>query len=220
MRLKSSFLEGLAPREVDEVVAAAASKRFLANSVVMSQGQPANRMFLLTEGRVRYFFLTEGGRKLLLHWIVPGEIFGVSALFAKRASYVLGAEMVEDGTVLVWERGPIRRSVTKYPRLLDNTLPIFADYVTRHVAMQVAMTHQSARQRLAHVLVTLARAIGHVTQGGHELKVTNEELAAASNVTVFTASRLLSEWQRKGVLVKSRCKILLQFPEQLFPLEV
>src|SRR6516225_5851944 len=100
---KASFLEGLAPREVEDVVAAATLRLFPATSVIMSQGQPANRLFLLTKGRGRYFFLTEGGRKLVVHWIMPGEIFGVSALFANHAAYALGAEMVEDGAVLVWD---------------------------------------------------------------------------------------------------------------------
>ena len=217
--VKSRFLDGSAPREFDEVVAAAASKQLSANSVVMSQGQPANHLFLLAKGRARYFFLTEDGRKLLLHWVLPGEIFGVSTLFAKRASHVLGVEVVEESAVLTWGRTAIRRCVTKYPQLLHNTLPIFADYVSRHVALQEALSQPNGRHRLAQVLVTLARAIGQETQGGSELNVTNAELAAMSNVTVFTTSRLLNEWQRKGVLAKSRRKILLQFPERLLPVE-
>jgi len=218
--LRLRFLHGLAPHEIDEVVAAAGSKRFPGNSVVINQGRPANRLFLLTKGRARYFFITEDGQKLPLHWIVPGEIFGATALLPRGGSYIFGAEMVEEGAVLVWNRDSIRRHVAKYPRLVDNALPIFADYLTRHAAMQAALTHRKGRRRLAQVLVTFARGIGHATEDGIELRVTNEELAAASNVTVFTTSRLLNEWQREGVLAKSRRKILLRFPERLLSVEV
>jgi CRP-like cAMP-binding protein len=48
-----------------------------------------------------------------------------------------------------------------------------------------------------------------------ELDVTNEELAQAANVTHFTASRLISHWQKQGALVKTRGKILLRSPEKL-----
>jgi hypothetical protein len=41
-------------------------------------------------------------------------------------------------------------------------------------------------------------------------------LANAANVTAFTASRVLSAWQRNGVLKKSRGKILLRQTTQLF----
>jgi CRP-like cAMP-binding protein len=220
MRLKSRFLDGLAPLAVDEIVATATPRRLLANSVAISQGQPAGHLFLLTKGRARYFYIAEGGRKLLLHWLVPGEIFGGAALLPEPASYIVGTEIVQDGAVLVWGRSSIRRLAEKYPRLLDNALPIFADYLAIYVASHVALTCHTARQRLAEVLVTLAHAIGHATRNGIELDVTNEELANASNVTIFTASRLLSEWQRRGALAKSRRKLLIRSPERLFRRDV
>ncbi len=46
--------------------------------------------------------------------------------------------------------------------------------------------------------------MGHRGPEGTELDITNEELAHEDNITIFTASRLLSEWQRKGILTKRR----------------
>ena len=43
----------------------------------------------------------------------------------------------------------------------------------------------------------------------------NEELASAANITTFTASRIMSEWQRDGLLIKERGKVLVPFPERL-----
>ena len=48
-----------------------------------------------------------------------------------------------------------------------------------------------------------------------EVNVSNEELANEANVTIFTVSRLLSEWQRKGLLVKSRGRVVILSPEGL-----
>jgi len=220
MHLHSRFLTGLTPLEVEEIVTAAAPVHFLANSVVTNQTQIAGKLFLLTHGRARFFFVTEDGRKLLLHWLVPGEIFGGVALLSEPSSYLVSTEMVENSNALVWNHSAIRRLATKYPRLLDNSLSIALDYMALHVASHVALTCNNARQKLAQTVVTLARTIGHSTRRGIELDVTNEELANASNVTVFTASRLLSEWQRRGLLVKSRCKLLLCSPERLATLEV
>ena len=79
----------------------------------------------------------------------------------------------------------------------------------------IGVVSYTARQRLAEVLITLARTVGQETTSGVTLDITNEELADAANVTVFTASRLISEWQRTRVLVKRRGKILLQSPDWL-----
>jgi CRP-like cAMP-binding protein len=65
------------------------------------------------------------------------------------------------------------------------------------------------------VLVCLAGVIGQKVAGGVEFDVTNEDLASAANITPFTASRLLSEWQRNRAVVKRRGKIVLRSPERL-----
>ena len=48
------------------------------------------------------------------------------------------------------------------------------------------------------MLLNFARNFGQKGRNGTELEVTNEELAGAANLTLFTTSRLLGEWQRKG----------------------
>jgi CRP-like cAMP-binding protein len=213
--LKPRFLEGLAPFEVKTIVAAATQRRFLANSVITDQGQPAEHLFLLLQGRARYFFMTQEGQKILLRWLPAGEIFGGSALLSRPSNYLVSAEAVKNGCALVWHRVTIRRLAVQHPRLLENALAIVSDYLDGYLAVHVSMTCHTARQRLAHVLVNLASGIGHKVPAGIELSVSNEDLANAANVTPFTASRILSDWQRSGMLVKSRGKVLLRHPERL-----
>jgi hypothetical protein len=51
LRIKSPFIDGLTPRELDEVLAAARECRFFAGTVLASQSTPANLFFLLVSGR-------------------------------------------------------------------------------------------------------------------------------------------------------------------------
>ena len=108
------------------------------------------------------------------------------------------------------------RSDCAFPLLLENTLLTASDYLAWYVAAHAALICQTARQRLAHLLACLARTIGQKVPGGVEIDVTNEELAGAANITPFTASRLLSDWQSHGALAKRRGKLLLRSPERLF----
>ena len=213
--LTSRFLEGLATPDLTSILAAAKPRRLLMNSVVLNQDTPAEHLFLLTEGRVRHFYITAEGDKILLNWITPGEVFGLAALLPKPSPYLVNAETLRDSRVLVWDRVIIRSLVLRYPTLLDNAHLITSDYFAWYIATHVALTCHSARQRLAEILITLAGSIGHKVPGGIELDLTNEELANAANITLFTSSRLLSEWQRHGAVVKSRGKVLLRSPERL-----
>jgi CRP-like cAMP-binding protein len=214
--LKSRFLDGLGPPEVKIVLAAARQQHFLGKCVVVNQGHPADHLFLLTRGRARFFFNTREGKKVALFWLTPGEIFGGSALLSTPSRYLLSTETLKDSSILVWNRATLRTLGARYPRLLENALLIASDYLAWYLADHVALVSQTARQRLARVLVCLAETIGNKSSDGFEFDATNEELAGAANVTPFTTSRLLSEWQRNHAVVKRRGKILLRSPQGLF----
>ena len=212
--IKSPFLAGLAPADLKAVLAAARHSRFPAGRVISAQGTPADRLFLLVRGRARFFILTAEGHKILLLWLPEGEVFGVAAMECRPAEYIVSTETVRDSAVLVWDRPTIRRLAARYPRLLENALVTASEYLTFYVATHIALTSKTAEQRLAAVLLNLAQGLGHAVPNGVELDVSNEELAQAANVTHFTASRLISQWQRQGNLVKTRGKILLHSTEK------
>lgn len=214
--IRSRFLEGLDRIELKTVMSAARQRKYLANSVISNQDHPADHFYLLTSGRARYFFVTPDGRKTILLWLSPGDIFGAAALLARPSEYLVSTEVVKPSCLLVWDRATIRDLIARIPRLADNALLTTFDYLVAYRAIHISMTCRSAGERLARVLATLATGIGRKVPGGIELDVRNEELANEANVTPFTASRKLSEWQRRGILRKTRGKILLRSPERLF----
>jgi CRP/FNR family transcriptional regulator, nitrogen oxide reductase regulator len=214
--LGSHFLDGLTPAARKAILASATRRRLFANSVITNQGHPADHLFLLTSGLARFFFLTEQGRKLLFQWLGPGDLFGGRAILSKPSSYLFSTETVADSLVLVWDRSTIRSFVERNPVLLENALLTASDYVGWQAASHISLACHTVRQRVAQVLLTLARTIGRETPDGIELQITNEELANAANITPFTASRLMSKWQRDRALVKRRGKVLLRSPERLY----
>jgi CRP/FNR family transcriptional regulator, nitrogen oxide reductase regulator len=205
----SRFLCGLSRADIEVVIGTAAVWQFSSNSVVVNQEDPANRLCFLVKGSGRYFIHTHGGHKLLLIWLTPGEIFGGSALLEQPSHYLCGVEVTRGTRILVWEREKIRDLSARYPRLLENALSIATDYLTWYVATHVALTCDSARQRVLQVLLNVARGIGEKVDAGISVAITNEELANTSNVTLFTVSRLMAEWERRGAIVKSRGRILI-----------
>ena len=120
-----------------------------------------------------------------------------------------------DSSTLVWSRSTIRNLCERYPRLVENALLISFDYLIVYRAAHASLISNSAPQRLAQVLINLVDGIGQKVPGGVELDVRNEELANEAHISLFTASRLMSAWQREGILVKRRGKVLLRFPGRL-----
>ena len=214
-KIEPRFLDGIGPAEVKVIMSAARERRYLANSVITNQGHPAEHCFLLASGRARYFYLTRDGRKVILRWIIPGEMFAPAALLASSSEYLVSTEAIKNSAVLVWNRDVIRSLIARYPQLIDNTLSMMFQYLLFYRDAHLSQVYDRAPQRLAHVLANLTSSIGKRVAGGIELDVRNDELATEANVTTFTVSRLLSSWQRKGILTKSRAKVVLSSTERL-----
>ena len=198
------------------VLSAAKHRRFRARSVIINQEDLAERLYLLTSGTGRHYVITAEGRRIVLQWLTAGQIFGGAALLSTQVQYLANTEVLSDSCVLVWERPQIRELGAKLPALLDNALSIaVTENIAWSTAAHVSLSSNDARGRVAHLLVSLASAIGRATHNGVEVKVLNDELAEGANVTAFTVSRCLGNWERIGIVKKRRGAILLRKPELL-----
>jgi CRP/FNR family transcriptional regulator, nitrogen oxide reductase regulator len=111
---------------------------------------------------------------------------------------------VKNSTALLWRRDTLRQLANRHPKIWENAISIASDYFAWYLSAHLALITQDAHERLAEVVLSLSEAIGN----GLELNVTNEELANITNISLFTVSRILSEWRSNGVLGKKRGKIV------------
>jgi CRP-like cAMP-binding protein len=218
--LQPRFFRGLTAPELHEVVSAADYRRFAADSVMLNQGHRANSVVLLVRGQARTTFTTNGGQRLLLRWLPTGEVVGLAALMPTVKDYILSTEAVKESWGLVWGRTTIRKLALRHPAIWENSFAIVSEALAGYLSVHVSQTRHAAKQRLARTLVDLASAIGIRTSAGVEVGVRNEDLANAANITQFTASRMLNEWQRNGLVTKTRGKIVLRSLESLLLYEV
>ena len=212
---RSSLLEGLTPPEIEAVLAAARQQRIFPHQVIQHEGEPSSHSFLLVTGRAAAYQHTHEGSKLFLRWIVPGDTFGLRTTEREPSLLLWTVQAIREGSVLVWDRDSARALVLRYPRLRENLYTTLMHHNASLMNVLGARASQTAQQRLARMLVESARQLGRAGADGIEFDLTNEQLAEMANVSLFTASRQLSEWERQGILAKSRGKVLLRSPERL-----
>jgi CRP-like cAMP-binding protein len=209
------FLEGIAKKQLPEILGAAKIRKISARHVILREGNPAAQLFLLKSGLVKFYRLTPNGDEVLLAQLRPGDTFGLGTLLARPASYLGTAETTRDSEIVVWEQARIQSLARKYPRLSQNAFGIVLHYLTAHFDRLFDLVSGTAADRLARVLIRLSKRAGKVSATGIEMDALNEDLGALANVSAFTVSRLLNKWARKGALAKSRGKIFIRAPEKL-----
>ena len=157
----------------------------------------AKRLIMLTSGRGRHFVITKEGRKILLHWMTAGQVVGGVTMLSFPTRYLTSAEVLDRFDALVWDRPTIRAWALRCPTLVQNMLGIaMMEHIAWLVSMHISLVEGDARGRVAHLLMSLAAIGKPVTGGSIEVAITNEDLAAGANVTHYTVSRVLNEWQR------------------------
>jgi CRP-like cAMP-binding protein len=172
---------------------------------------------MMWEGRARYFFETPSGEKVILMWIRQGDVLAATLLVAQPSLYLASAEAVRDSMVLVWDRLKTLVLARRFPQHLGNLLLIATNYFYWYVAAQVgAGFWRALRKDSPTSFFGLAESIGEKASGSVEIDMTNEELASSANSTPYTVSRMISSWERDGLIRKKRGKILVRSPEKLF----
>lgn len=216
--LAPRILAGFSNTELEAILSVARHQQFVSPSVIVHQGDAAERLFLLTSGQGAQFVTTTEGQKVLLHWLTAGQIFGGVSMLSVTCQYLASTEVQMNSCAWVWDRRVIRELIGRFPLLLDNALSIAAtEHVAWLIAGRISLGTEDATGRIARLLVSLACGIGKIGSDGIEIQIGNEDIAAGANVTPSTVSRSLAEWQRGGIVTKGRSRLVLRRPELLLP---
>src|SRR5215831_590322 len=86
--LQLRFLSGLPAADLGVILSAATHRKFPKPSLILYEDDPAERVFLLTSGLGRHFVFTGNGRRVLLHWLTAGQVFGGMAMLSGPSNYL------------------------------------------------------------------------------------------------------------------------------------
>jgi CRP/FNR family transcriptional regulator, nitrogen oxide reductase regulator len=211
----STFLAGLQPAATRAILDGAKIRRISAKHTITTKGHQATHLFLIQSGWVRYCHLTKRGELVLLARLGPGDVIGLMALLRNPCSYMATAEATSNCELLAWDSAAARRFVSLNPLLGENGLRIALGYLGNYINRHIGLVTETAEERLAKILLKLGRQSGVVRPDGVEIRATNDELSQLSDISRFTASRVLNHWVRKGTVSKGRGRVVLHAPEAL-----
>ena len=214
--LKSStLLKDIEQSARQAILSSAENRHISAKCNITTGGDEATHLFLVQGGRAHYYHLTKQGESVLLAWLVPGDVIGLVAMLKARSTYMASADATSDCELLVWKHSVLRTLVSRHPLLAENGLQIALGYLRSYVGRHVGLVTKTAEERLAETLLRLVDRSSEVVPDGIDIRATNDELAGLADISPFTASRVLSNWERAGVLSKKRGRLLLKSPESL-----
>lgn len=185
--------------------------RFDKDALIFEQGAEARRAYALAQGSIRIVQTGSDGGQAIIRFISPGELFGTVPLFTHRR-FPADAIAAEPSAVLSWSEADIFALIERYPRIGVNIIRIIGTRLAELQDRVRELATQRAEQRIAHTLLRLATQAGHDVQGelAIDIPLRRKDLAEISGTTLHTASRILSAWERAGLLTSHEQRLTLR----------
>jgi CRP-like cAMP-binding protein len=199
----------LTAAECREILAVATEKEFMRRHSFFVEGAPCRQVILVVSGCVKTTQVGPTGCEVILRLSGPGELVGALESYLGSNNLVT-ARATQPTTALVWEASTFEAVSDRYPALRRNTARSLGLRLQELEERFREISTQKVAPRLSHQLIRLANQLRQHSKGTLEISLSREELAQLTGTTLFTVSRLLSQWERLGIVSTRREAVIVR----------
>jgi CRP-like cAMP-binding protein len=181
------------------------------------QGDQAHYLYVLTGGQVKLMQSNPNGQQVNLRTIHPWQMFGALGVVRKEAIYPATAQALENSSALAIESGFLHEMLETRPQISFDLMGLMTTYIQEMQARYRELATGRVEQRVANALLRLAAQVGIRSEKETiiELSFSRQDIAEMTGTTLYTVSRLLSDWERKGIVETGRERIKILKPHDL-----
>ena len=213
---ESDLFKGLTVEQRQEIIRHGISKRLQSKNVLFYQGDAANVCYLVNRGRLKLSMLGEQGKEVIIRYAGAGDLTAAATVLKDRA-YPATAETVEVSEIIGWDKPTLLSLMENFPPFAINILYIVLERMEELQNRYREISTEQVDQRVARALLRLMQRAGLKTPEGIRIDIplSRQNIADYTGTTMFTVSRVLSVWERKGWLKSGRGRIVITDPHSL-----
>jgi CRP-like cAMP-binding protein len=177
---------------------------FPRNAEIFGENEPADFIYKLVSGTVRTYKVLLDGRRQIVAFHLPGDMFGLES----GGEHMFSTEAITDCKIIVIKRSAVMALAARDNEVARRMWTLTArelERVQRHALLLI----KTAQERLAAFLLDMAdRAFG---SGPVELAMSRQDIADYLGLTIETVSRTFTHLERTAAIeVPSSRRILLR----------
>ena len=169
-----------------------------AREFIFMEGEPSKNVFEVLEGVVLLSRLTADGRRQVIGFLYPGELFGLGM----SELYGYTAETVTRATLGRYPRHTLDQSMTLFPALGRRVLDWAGNELAAAQDQMVLLGRKTAMEKLASFLLGLSERNEEHDQDPVRLFVpmTRSDIADYLGLTMETVSRSIGKLKQLGII--------------------
>ena len=198
---RTALLSSLSEPELRSLAMRTVRKGYTAGEWLFAEGDPCAGLHIISSGRTRIFKTSAGGREQVLAVEGPGNTVAELPVFDGGA-YPASAMAIEDTEIAFISRRDFRAFCLEHPEVALKVLAVVGARLRRLVGIIEELSFATIRQRLASMLVKLAKVEGKKTARGVEFRLpaSHQELANQLGTVRELVSRNLMRLQAEGLV--------------------
>ena len=203
-----ALFSDLSSAECTHILSIARENIFSRREKLFLEGYPVQHIVLLTSGCVKESQFSQNGNEVILRLNGPGEVVG--PLGYSREGHRSTAEALQVSQALLWDTASFEDVAECFPTLRRNTGRILGKRLEELEERFREVSTEKVASRVSSELVRLLNQMGRQASGKLEIGLSREELAQLTGTTLFTVSRLLSQWEHQGIVTARREAVLVR----------
>jgi CRP/FNR family transcriptional regulator, cyclic AMP receptor protein len=196
--------------------ASMAQTKLRRGEVLFREGDEGDKLYVVTDGKVKLGRTSSDGRENLLAILGPGQMFGELSLF-DPGPRTATATAVVDTRLARLRKQALRPWLTNRPEIAEQLLRVLARRLRRTNDALADLIFTDVPGRVAKNLLQMAGRFG--TRDGGVLRVTHdltqEELAQLVGASRETVNKALADFASRGWLRLDGKSVIILDPERL-----
>jgi len=199
------FFAGLSGKALEAVNQRFVEIGYQPGDVVYAAGDPAERLYVMADGKVKLLQHGPSGRNVLLDILASGDFFGNLAI-QDPATYTDTALAQTSACVLSIRSDEFRQVLNLHPELALNALSVIAERLSTANQRVLQLSAMPVDRRIAATLLRLGEKLGRDNEMGLliDAPLSRDELAEMTGTTPETASRTIRQLQGSGLITSGR----------------
>lgn len=176
-----------------------ALSKYAKNTVVFSQGDPADAVFYIQKGQVNFRVVSGQGKEAVIALLEAGSFFGEGCLAGQRRRMATAVTMTKS-VIMRLEKATILRVIREEPAFSERFIAHLLSRAVRVEADLVDQLFNSSEKRLARLLLLLANFGKEGKQDPVIAKISQETLAQMIGTTRARVSHFMNKFRKLGFI--------------------
>lgn len=212
-----AVLQAASPDDVSAIARLGIERAVEEGGFFFFQGDQAQYLYILLSGRAKLCQIAPDGQQVNLRTLNPNQLFGAVGAVDASASYPACAQALEDCSAIAIRSDQFHLLLEERPHLSFGMMKLMTGYLQEMQARYRESVTEKVEQRIARVLLRLAGQTGKRVEAGVliDLLFSRQELAEMAGTTLYTVSRILSAWEKRGLIAAGRERVTITSPHAL-----